>query len=91
MPITPYLIDQHSFAPEQLKAMSEAFTEVCNTLGLVDRDDPATRLVASRIIEHAEGGVRGRDALYQLVLNEYQQTPRWNSASRNGLDDSLVE
>lgn len=80
MPITPYLRDQHAFDPEQLKALGEAFAELCKAIGLVERDDPAARLVAYRIIEHAEGGVRSRDALYHLVLNEYQQSTEWRNA-----------
>jgi hypothetical protein len=56
--------------------MSEAFTDLCDALGLKERDDPATRVIARRIIEHAERGVRSRIALHDLVLEEYQQHPK---------------
>jgi hypothetical protein len=75
MPITPYLQERHTFDPDDVKVMSEAFTVVCDALGLKERDDPATRLIARRIIEHAESGVRSPSALQHLVLKEYQQTP----------------
>ena len=53
--------------------MSDAFTSVCTSLGLADRDDPATRLVAERIIAHAEHGVTNRSDLYGLVIAEFEQ------------------
>jgi hypothetical protein len=47
MPITPFLQERHAFDVDDVKAMSEAFTDVCDALGLKERDDPATRLVAA--------------------------------------------
>lgn len=73
MPITPFLQERHTFDLDVVKAMSEAFTDVCDALGLKERDDPATRIIARRIIEHAERGVRSRSALQHLVLEEYQR------------------
>jgi hypothetical protein len=43
---------------------------------LADRDDPATRLVAERIIAHAEHGVTNRSDLYGLVIAEFQQAKK---------------
>jgi hypothetical protein len=73
MPIRPFLPNGHFFDLDQITAMSQAFTQVCDALGLRERDDPATRLVARRIVEHAEAGVRSSDALHLLVLEEYRQ------------------
>jgi len=73
MPITPFLREGHFFDLDHVKAMSEAFTQVCEDLGLKERDDPVTRLVAQRIIEQAEGGVRNAEALHRLALQEYRQ------------------
>ncbi len=73
MPITPFLPEPHTFDPDDIKAMSEAFTDLCEALGLKERDDPGTRLIARCIIEHAASGVRSRSALHELVLGEYQQ------------------
>jgi hypothetical protein len=52
--------------------MSDAFSLVCNSLGLIDRDDAATRLVAERVIAHAERGVTARSDLYAVVIAEFR-------------------
>jgi hypothetical protein len=72
LPIRPFLSGQ-AFDPETIRVMSDAFTSICADLGLVERDDPATRLVAERIIEHAQRGVRSRDELYAIVVGEFRQ------------------
>jgi hypothetical protein len=56
MPITPFLRNQ-AFDPEALDAMSLAFTNVCKTLGLSDRSDKLTEIVANHVIEWAQRGV----------------------------------
>jgi hypothetical protein len=72
MPIR-YFLAGEAFEPETVGVMSDAFTAVCTSLGLVDRDDPATRLVAERIIAHATAGVTERSDLYALVIAEFQE------------------
>ncbi len=47
--------------------MSLALEGVCETLGLRLIDDPVTRLVAQKIIELRQRGVRG-DALRAMTL-----------------------
>jgi hypothetical protein len=74
MPIRPFLSGQ-AFDPETIQAMSDGFASVCSGLGLVERDDPATQLLARRIIDHAQRGVRSRADLYSLVLEEFSQKP----------------
>ena len=74
MPIRPYLAGHH-FDPETIVIMSDAFTSACAALGLMERDDPATRLVAERVIAHALEGVKSRDELYALVIAEFDQKP----------------
>jgi|SRR5689334_20133211 hypothetical protein len=51
-----------AFNPEAIRRMSLALDDVCAELGLRTRDDPATRLVASKIIKFAQRGIldRGR-------------------------------
>jgi hypothetical protein len=75
MPIRPYLSGQH-FDPETIGVMSDTFTSVCAALGLMERDDPATRLVAERVIGHAMQGVKSRDELYALVIAEFGPKPQ---------------
>jgi hypothetical protein len=52
MPITPFLSDQ-AFDPETVEAMGEAFATTCEALGLSDRADAMTQVVAEKIIELA--------------------------------------
>ena len=58
MPIQRLLKDQQRFGPEDFKVLSSAFEEALRELRLVDRTDPATQLVARRIIELAQQGER---------------------------------
>ena len=75
MPITPFLRGQ-AFEPELIEAMSTAFTKACETLGLIDRADPITELVARQIIEFAERGVRTQTALYFKTVEEFKANPK---------------
>jgi hypothetical protein len=51
--------------------MSVAFDGACDEIGLVrTAEDPATRLVAEKIIEVAERGVRDAELLRTTALNE---------------------
>jgi hypothetical protein len=69
MPIRPFLADQ-AFDPEAITAMSKALESVCGTLGLKMVDDKATRLVAEKVIELAQRGVRDSDSLASMVLKD---------------------
>jgi hypothetical protein len=52
MPIRPFLAGK-PFEPEIIREMSLALETICAKLELKLTDDPATRLVASKIIELA--------------------------------------
>jgi hypothetical protein len=78
MPIRHYLSGR-VFDPETIQVMSDAFTSVCACLGLVERDDPATRMVAERIITHAERGVTRRSDIYALVISQFHQGVKYRS------------
>ena len=75
MPITPFLREQ-AFEPEDLKNMGDAFMEARKTLGLKDRDDKLTELVARRIIELAQQGVHTKTALYLMTVQEFKSNPQ---------------
>lgn len=70
MPIIPFLSGQ-AFEPELLRNMSAAFEGVCDALGLVARRDPATELVAKKIVELAQRGVRDAATLRKMTLEEF--------------------
>ena len=71
MPIRPYLAGQ-AFGPEAIHDMSLALENVCEILGLTVRDDPATRLVAKKIIELTQRGVRDVATLGAMALEEFE-------------------
>ena len=71
MPITPYLAGQ-AFDPEVIRQMSLTLETVCETLRLRLTDDPNTRLVASKIIELAQRGVRDAPTLSAMTLKEFK-------------------
>jgi hypothetical protein len=75
VPITPFLRGR-AFDPETIEVMSEAFKEVCRAIGLKERDDKMTALVARQIIQLAERGVRTKTELYLLTIKQFKGNPR---------------
>jgi hypothetical protein len=73
MPITPFLRGQ-AFDPEMVEAMGTAYVTTCEALGLVDRDDPIAKLVAEKIIEFAQRGLRNSLALHVAALQELKSS-----------------
>ncbi len=61
-----------AFNPEAIRRMALALDDVCAELGLRTKDDPATRLVASKIIKFAQRGILDRAKLRALTLREFQ-------------------
>ena len=74
MPITPFLRGQ-AFDPELVNAMGAAFSETCGALGLTERSDPITTLVAEKIIELAERGLRNASAIHLMAMTELKSNP----------------
>jgi hypothetical protein len=56
MPITKFL-DGHSFDPETRRVMGVALEMARAALGLADRTDPITEILAKRIIALAKEGI----------------------------------
>lgn len=75
MPITPFLKGQ-AFDPELVEAMGAAFSNTCDALGLIERADPITALVAEKIIELAERGLRNPTAIQFMAINELKSDLR---------------
>jgi hypothetical protein len=59
------------FWPETIEIMSLALEQVCADLGLTMRDDPATRMVAQKIIFLVQRGTKDVDTLRDLTLREF--------------------
>ncbi len=87
MPITPFLRHQ-AFDPETIEVMSAVFVKACASLGLADRTDPITELVARRIIEAAQRGLRNETALYLDVMLEFRPQAVDGPSPRTGRPSS---
>jgi hypothetical protein len=72
MPIRRFIAGR-AFEPEAIRCMSIAFERVCGALGLRIQDDPATRLVAEKVIEVAQRGITDTSTIFQMVLKEFEQ------------------
>jgi hypothetical protein len=68
MPIIRLLKD-HAFEPDEIAIMVRAFEGALGDLGLVDREDPATLIVAKRIVELAKQGERDVGRLRAAALD----------------------
>jgi magnesium-transporting ATPase (P-type) len=66
------LLQNSAFEPEMIETMSLAFEEACRMLGLATVEDPLRELVASKIIECAQTGVRDRMLLRDCALKAIQ-------------------
>jgi hypothetical protein len=71
MPIRPFLSGQ-AFEPDLIRSMSSALESVCDALALKMVDDAATRLVAEKIIELAQRGVRDAATLTKMTLRKFK-------------------
>ena len=53
--------------------LGKVFDDVLQTLGLVDRQDPATEMVAKKLIELAKTGMRDPVRLKALTVQAFTQ------------------
>jgi hypothetical protein len=63
------LAENSAFGPDEIAALVTAFEEALQELGLTDREDPATLMVAERIINAANKGERDPVRLREAGLN----------------------
>ena len=69
------LFEAGAFEPEMIATMGDVFEDVLRTLGLVDREDPLTAMVARKVIELAQTGERDPLRLKQLTLEAFERRP----------------
>jgi len=73
VPIYQLLKSQGSFEPEEVAMLGTIFEDVLRTLGLVDRQDPMTEMVATKLVEVAKAGVRDPARLKALTIQAFTQ------------------
>ena len=73
MPLNELLKRQASFKPEEVALLGKVFDDVLQTLGLVDRKDPLTLMVAKCLVDHANTGLRDAERLKALTIRAFTQ------------------
>jgi hypothetical protein len=56
--------------PEEIRRLTTAYEQALRGLGLVDRDDPLSEIVAKKVIKIAQGGVRDPADIAALAIME---------------------
>ena len=67
MPVV-WLLQNSAFDPATIEIVSTAFDETRLELGLIDRADPLTELLARKFIEAAQTGERNPQRLRQQAI-----------------------
>jgi hypothetical protein len=74
-PIIPFLRAQ-AFDPETVEAMGKALVATCESLGLSDHNVAMTKLVAEKIIELAQRGIKQPTALHLAAMKDFRSDPQ---------------
>ena len=69
------LVKTGTFEPEQVTILGDVFEDVLQALGLADRHDPLTEMVAKKVIELAQTGERDPVRLKVLTLEAFVERP----------------
>jgi len=69
--------------PEEIERLVAAYDETFRALGLKDRNDPITEIVARKIFEIGQTGVRDPAQIAELALKELG-TSNWPSSTGCG-------
>jgi hypothetical protein len=64
------LLQNSPMGPEEIAVLTQAYELTLKKLDLVDRSDPITQIVAKKIIEVGQRGVRDPEQLASLALKE---------------------
>ena len=64
------LLQNSPLGPEEIAILTDAYERTLRALSLVDRNDPITEMVAKKIIELGQRGVREPTELSALAIKE---------------------
>jgi hypothetical protein len=70
------LLQNAAFNPEDTKRMGAAYEQALVELGLNDRNDPLTEIVAKLIVEIAQTGEKNPETICALALRRLSDTDR---------------
>ena len=69
MPIHRFLQNM-PMGPEEISRLTTAYEQALQGIGLVDRDDPLSEMVAKKVIQIAKSGVRDPTDIAALSIME---------------------
>jgi hypothetical protein len=69
MPIRSHLRNT-SLTPDEIHCLNVAYKAALRSLSLVDRNDPLTKMIADKIIEIGQGGVRDPAVISAQAIKE---------------------
>jgi hypothetical protein len=64
------LLQNSPLGPEEIAVLTDAYERTLRKLDLVDPKDPITELIARKVIELGQRGVREADQLSELTTKE---------------------
>ncbi len=64
------LLKNTTFAPAEIERLVTAYEETLRALGLIDRSDPITQLVAEKIIAVGRSGIEDPAEISKVALKE---------------------
>jgi len=64
------LLENTTFGPQEIERLVRAYEQTLRALGLIDRSDPITRLVAEKIIAVGRFGIEDPAEISREVLKE---------------------
>jgi hypothetical protein len=64
------LLQNLPMGPEEVSRMTTAFEKALRTVGIKDRNDPMAEMIAKKIIEIAQTGVRDPAQISELAIKE---------------------
>jgi DNA integrity scanning protein DisA with diadenylate cyclase activity len=64
------LLQNSPLGPEEIAVLTDAYEGTLRKLNLVDRNDPITEIIARKIIELGQRGVREAQQLIELAMKE---------------------
>jgi len=64
------LLQNLPMGPDEIARLTTAYEQTLRIIGLVDRNDPITEMIARKIIEIGQKGVRDPMLLSELTIKE---------------------
>jgi hypothetical protein len=64
------LLQNSPFGPEEIAVLTDAYEGILRKLNLTDRNDPITEIIARKIIELGQRGVREAAQIVELAIKE---------------------